>query len=44
MHEYLFTRRAAEDLNQIHDFIAQDSPKTALSFIDLLEEVQTPSS
>lgn len=33
-----FTRRAVADLNEIYDFIAQDSPSTAISFIDLLED------
>ena len=34
----LFTIQANQDLNQIHDFIAQDKPKAALRFIDFIEE------
>ena len=33
-----FTPDARADLQQIHDFIAQDSPRNALRFIDRLEE------
>ena len=33
-----FTPDARADLQQIHDFIAQDSPRNALRFVDRLEE------
>lgn len=38
MSRCVFTPTARADLQQIHDFIAQDSPTNALTFVDRLEE------
>ena len=38
MSRCVFTPIARADLQQIHDYIAQDSPTNALTFVDRLEE------
>ena len=38
MKQLKFSRLAAEDLNDIHDYIAEDSPTRALRFINRLEQ------
>ena len=38
MSRCVFTRRARANLQQIHDYIARNSPSTALRFVDRLEE------
>jgi toxin ParE1/3/4 len=38
MSSYSLTQQAADDLNEIHDFIATDNVTAALRFIDRLEE------
>ena len=35
---YFLTTQASEDLEEIHNFIAEDSVKRALNFIDLIED------
>lgn len=37
MSSYLLTFQAVKDLEEIHDFIAEDNPKIALSFINSIE-------
>jgi toxin ParE1/3/4 len=37
MSSYLLTLEAVQDLEEIHDFIAEDNPKIALSFINFIE-------
>ena len=38
MSRCVFTLEALADLQRIHDYIAQDSPPSALRFVDRLEE------
>ena len=38
MSRCVFTLQARADLQQIHDYIAQNSPANALRFVDRLEE------
>ena len=38
MSRCVFTPTAREDLQQIHDYITQDSPTNGLVFVDRLEE------
>lgn len=41
MAQVRWTLRAVEDLHEIHDFIATDSPRSASAFVDrLLESVE----
>ena len=38
MSSFLLTLEAKKDLEEIHDFIAQDNPKIALSFINSIQD------
>jgi plasmid stabilization system protein ParE len=38
MKAYLLTPQSEQDLEEIHDFIAEDNPSAALDFINFLEE------
>jgi toxin ParE1/3/4 len=38
MSSFLLTLEAKRDLEEIHDFIAQDNPTVALSFINWIQE------
>ena len=38
MSSYSFTPRAFRDLEEIHDFVAEDSPKAALRLVNVLEK------
>lgn len=38
MSSFLLTHQAAKDLEEIHDFIAEDNPSAALGFVNSIEE------
>lgn len=38
MNSYVLTPQSVADLDEIHDFIAAESPAAALHLVDLLEE------